>query len=126
MHLFIQLAENIFNLAATPEKAFGGFERQSISLMLADREIQRTLDCLGLSFGVQGFLSALDFYRVQLKVFVYPAIVRSHDGSFFKSSLSRDVHESSIYVHHPQIWNAEHFAACFAPHPPKEPQTALL
>jgi hypothetical protein len=46
--------------------------------MLVNREIQSTFDSLGLGLRAQDLLSTLDFYGIQLKMFVRATSCRGH------------------------------------------------
>jgi len=81
LHLVIQLAKNIFDLAAAPKKAFRGLKCQSISFMLADCEVKSAFDGLCLGFGPQNLLGTLYFYGIQLKVLVRAVPSRGHKST---------------------------------------------
>src|SRR5258708_878975 len=66
---------------ATLDETLSGFENQSVALVFGNRQIQRTLDGLGLGFRSQSFLGALDFHGIQLKVLVRSIPCRSHEGT---------------------------------------------
>jgi len=77
-HLAIQFPENVFDFAAAPEETLVGLEREPIAFVFGDGQVERPFDSLSLGLCSQSLLSAFNFYRIQLKVFVRAPACRGH------------------------------------------------